>query len=108
MDPADFQATGAVIVEEQLFFSLTTLCRSSGADPAEVQALVDEGLLEPHGSGPDDWKFSGQALPRARLALRLARELDLGWQGTALVMDLLAEIDVLRTRLGQTTLVDSG
>jgi chaperone modulatory protein CbpM len=88
-----------IVVEEHVVFTLADLCRASGANAEEVQALVGEGLLQPLGSGPDDWRFAGMALPRARTALRLAHDLELSWSGAALVMDLLAEIESLRSRL---------
>lgn len=91
----------SVVVEEQIVFSLSALCRASGADPGQVHALVGEGLLHPAGEGPEDWRFSGSSLPRARTALRLERDLELTPSGVALVMDLLAEIEALRTRLRQ-------
>jgi chaperone modulatory protein CbpM len=90
-------ATEAVVVEVHVSFTLAALCRASGANPDIVQALVEEGLLAPTGQGPSDWQFSGAALPRARRAIRLARDLELDWPALALVMDLLAEIDRLQT-----------
>jgi chaperone modulatory protein CbpM len=92
-------ATEVVIVEEHVSFTLMSLCQASGADNEQVHALVSEGLLQPAGQGPDDWRFSGDALPQTRRALRLARDLELSVSGVALVMDLLAEIDRLRSKL---------
>jgi chaperone modulatory protein CbpM len=86
------------LVEEHVVFTFTALCRASGADDTQVQALVAEGLLQPIGNGPEDWQFSGSSLLRARRTLRLARELELSLHGAAIVMDLLAEIDVLKAR----------
>ena len=91
-----------IVVEEHVVFSFTALCRASGADAAQLQAMVGEGLIEPTGdigAGPDDWQFGGNALARARIALRLARDLEVGLPGAALVMDLLTEIERLRARL---------
>ena len=88
-----------VVVEEHLGFSFTGMCRASGADATQLQAMVEEGLLQPMGRSPDDWHFSGESLARARQALRLANDLDLGLSGAAIVMDLLAEIETLRSRL---------
>ena len=88
-----------VVVEEHVAFTFMALCRASGADASQLQALVDEGLLHPAGCGPDDWQFSGNSLARARQALRLAQDLELGLAGAAIVMDLLAEIESLRSRL---------
>jgi hypothetical protein len=73
-----FRFITPVVVEDQVAFTFTALCHASGADEAQLVALVDEGLLQPNGRSPDDWEFSGQALPRARQALRLARDLGLG------------------------------
>jgi chaperone modulatory protein CbpM len=88
-----------VVVEEHVSFTLSGLCQACGARADEVHALVGEGLLQPTGQGPEDWRFAGDALPQARRALRLARDLELGMPGVALVMDLLAEIDSLRAQL---------
>ena len=94
-----------IIVEEHVVFTFTALCHATGADAAQLQALVDEGLIAPTPSAPpasrtpDDWQFSGDALARARRALRLARDLDLSLSGAVLVMALLAEIESLRARL---------
>ena len=103
--PSGTTVLSGVIVEEHVFFSFTDLCRASGADAAQLQAMVGEGLIEPTstsghaGGNPDSWQFSGDALPRARTALRLVRDLELGLSGAVLVMDLLAEIESLRSRL---------
>ena len=88
-----------VVVEEEIRFTLADLCRACGADSVQVIVLVDEGVLEPDGSGPEDWLFGGPSLRRARVALRLARDLELNVAGTALVLDLLDEIETLRSRL---------
>lgn len=89
----------AVIVEEATWFSLPELGRACRADSEQLIALVNEGVLDPVGNGPEDWRFSGLALRRARAALRLDRDLDLSAAGAALVLDLLDEIESLRSRL---------
>jgi chaperone modulatory protein CbpM len=89
----------SVIVEEEIRFTLDDLCRACRVDSAQLIALVQEGVLEPAGSGPGDWQFSGRSLRRARAALRLTHDLELGIAGTALVLELLDEIDALRSRL---------
>lgn len=90
--------TGSVGVETPLSFTLPSLCRASGAHPDWVLALVSEGLLKPTGQGPADWQFCGDALSQTRKALRLARDFNLDLAAIGLVMDLLAEIDRLRSR----------
>jgi len=89
----------AVIVEEEVRYTLEDLCRACRVDTTQLVALVDEGVLEPAGRGPADWQFAGPSLPRARVALRLVRDLELDTTGVALVMDLLDEIESLRSQL---------
>ncbi len=95
----DVQRLAAVVVEDQVVFTLTALCRASGAEDEQVRALVFEGVLLPSGQRPDEWRFEGHALRRTRTALRLARDLELGFPALAVVMDLLAEVEHLRARL---------
>jgi chaperone modulatory protein CbpM len=88
----------SVVLEEEVVFSLAELSRASGAAHEQLQALVNEGLLQPSGRGPADWRFSGLSLPLARTALRLSRDLELSPTGVVLVMELLDEIRALRQR----------
>ena len=88
-----------IVVEEEVRFTLVELCRACGAERTQLLALVDEGVLDPAGGGPEDWVFSGSALLRARAALRLVRDLEVSVAGAALVLDLLDEIETLRARL---------
>ena len=91
--------TTSVVVEEQVSFTLSALCQASGAEQALVHGLVGEGLLQPTGQSTEDWRFSGDALPQTRKALRLVRDFELDLAAVSLVMELLAEIDRLRSRL---------
>jgi len=101
MNEPDRAVIDGVVVEETLVFSLDDLCRACGSERAEVLALVEEGVLQPAGSAPHEWVFGGPSLRTARRALRLARDLELNIAGAALVIELLAELDMLRSRLRQ-------
>lgn len=89
----------SVVVEQSLHFSLVELCQACSAEAGQLMALVEEGVLEPAGAGPQDWRFAGPSLRRAHAALRLARDLELSPAATALVLDLLDEIEALKSRL---------
>jgi chaperone modulatory protein CbpM len=92
--------TDVVIVEEQVDLSLEALCRACGTQAAQLAALVDEGVLAPEGSAPEQWRFSGTHLRRARVALRLQNDLGVNTAGAALALQLMDEIASLRARLG--------
>ncbi len=87
------------ILEEQAQLTLDDLCRACAIDAQRIIELVDFGVLEPQGREPARWIFGGASLHRARAALRLQRDLDIDLAGAALVLELLDEIDTLRTRL---------
>jgi chaperone modulatory protein CbpM len=84
------------VVEEDVHLSLPELCRASRAPEEQVRVWVVEGVLEAVGSSPQEWRFAGASLRRARLALTLTRELEINAPGVALALDLLDEIAALR------------
>ncbi|MBX9716920.1 MAG: chaperone modulator CbpM, partial [Burkholderiaceae bacterium] len=58
-------ALQAIVVEDEMRFTLDALCRVCQTDRVQLVALVEEGVLEPGGSGPEDWQFNGASLRRA-------------------------------------------
>ncbi|MBK1716998.1 chaperone modulator CbpM [Thiocystis violacea] len=91
--------TPCVIVEEEVQFTLIELSQVCRTEVDQLMELVMEGVLTPSGEDPERWRFGGTTLRRARVALRLTRDLELNAAGTALVLDLLDEIEALRSRL---------
>ena len=87
------------IVEEDLQLTLIELCRACHAQEEQVQVWVVEGVLTPIGESPQEWRFAGASLRRARLALTLTRELEINAPGVALVLDLMDEIEALKASL---------
>jgi chaperone modulatory protein CbpM len=87
------------ILEEQTQLTLADLCRACAVHAERIVELVDAGVLEPQGREPARWRFGGASLHRARMALRLQRDLDIDLAGTALALELLDEIESLRARL---------
>jgi len=87
------------VVEEQVEFTLVELCQASQTEQELVVTWVLEGILEPRGATPENWRFGGDALRRACVARRLARDLEINPPGVALALDLLEDIAALRARL---------
>ena len=87
------------IVETRLEMSLSDLCEVCTVTTERVEQLVDEGLVEPVGREPAEWRFSGHSVRRVVVAERLSRDLRLNAAGAALVLDLLDEVTQLRQRL---------
>ena len=89
----------SILIEEHTELTLDDLCGACAVEIQSIVALVDEGVLEPHGGEPRQWRFSGAHLRRATAALRLQRDLGLNAAGVALALELLDEIDRLRGQL---------
>ena len=90
------------ILEEEVVLSLGELCRASRLPAERVIELAEEGVIEPIGRRPETWRFRGVSLRRIRCAERLEEDLGVNTAGAALVLDLLEELEQLRTRLDRT------
>ncbi len=88
-----------LILEEQHDLTLDELCRACSTEAEQLMALVDEGVLAPIGTQRSGWRFTGVQLRRARVAVRLQRDLGVNIAGAALALELLDELDDLRARL---------
>ena len=87
-----------VILDEQSRLDLAELTRACGLARATLAEMVAEDLLHPLGQAPDNWLFPGPEVRRARRAARLMRDLELSVHATALVLELLDELEWLRCR----------
>jgi len=99
-DPKKTTLVGTIL-EEEVVLSLGELCRASRLSAERVIELADEGIVEPIGRSPETWRFRGVSLRRIRCAQRLEEDLGVNTAGVALVLDLLDELEHLRTRLGR-------
>jgi chaperone modulatory protein CbpM len=92
------------LVEEEVHMSIVEISQATRAPGDLIMSWVTEGVLSPTGSSPEDWRFSGDSLQRAKTAAHLAHDLELNTPGVALALDLLDEITRLRSQLLRTNL----
>ena len=88
-----------VVLEEECKFTLSDLSHACCVHTEWVITLVDEGILEPIGKDAKDWCFSGDHLKRVRAVQRLQQDLGVNLSGSALALELLDEIKILRAHL---------
>jgi chaperone modulatory protein CbpM len=86
------------VLDESLTLSLHELCEYCGVEESIVIEMVREGIVEPIDEGSTQWQFSGRSAVRIRVAHRLRRDLEVNLPGAALALDLLEEIETLKTR----------
>ena len=87
------------ILEEDVRISLSQLCQISRLPAESVLEMVEYGVIEPRSGSNERWQFSGQSLNRLRCAQRLKRDLGVNTAGAALAVELLDELQQLRTRI---------
>jgi chaperone modulatory protein CbpM len=87
------------IVEHDVHLTIVELAQATRTPEDLIMTWVSEGVLSPAGASPQDWRFSGDSLKRAKTAARLVRDLELNSPGVALALDLLEEITHLRQQL---------
>lgn len=85
------------IVEEELTLTVDELCQACAVEQERVAELVEQGLLELQAGG--ELRLAGDSLRRARVALRLQRDLGVNAAGAVLVVELLERIAALEQRL---------
>jgi chaperone modulatory protein CbpM len=88
------------IFEESELLTVAELSRICAVDERHIVELIEEGVISVVEIGTTEWRFSGTALRRTRLALRLERDLELNLAGVALALDLMEEVERLRRALG--------
>ena len=98
MSPSDDRVLSGSLFDESARLSIGDLSRMCAVDERHIVEFVEEGVLHVVDVSTE-WRFTGQALRRARLALRLERDLELNLAGVALAIELIEEISQLRRDL---------
>lgn|SRR5690606_19139953 len=89
----------AVVLNETLMLSVGDLCRACDVHADWLMELIEEGVLDPQGSDPAHWRFSGASLQRVRIVRHLQRDLGVNLAGAALALELMRERDALREHI---------
>ena len=100
MSPSDDQALTGTLFDGNAILSIHELSRMCEVDERHIVEFVEEGVLNVV-EVRSEWHFTGDSLRRARLALRLERDLELNLAGVALAIDLIEELQRLRRELAR-------
>ena len=93
------EVISGILIDEDFQCSLRELCTACGIHAELVIEMITEGIVDPPGASPRDWRFSGPAIKRVQMALRLQRDLGVNLAGAALALDLLEELEQTRCLL---------
>lgn len=96
------------LLDERLRVSLRDMCRICDVHAEFLIELVEEGIITPEAPPRSRrarrrrevhaWQFDGIAVVRVQRAVRLQRDLGVNLPGVALALELLDELETLRTR----------
>ncbi len=90
--------TGEVL-EEGKRLTLVELCQICDAPAERIIEIIEEGIVEPIGENTESWRFHGVCVKRVRFVLNMERDLGVNTAGSALALELLDELELLRKRL---------
>jgi len=84
--------------EEIRELTLEELCELCDVTPDFIEEILEQGIVEPRGQ-LNALRFSENDLRHIRTILHLQQDLDVNVAGAALVIDLMNELDQLRSRV---------
>ncbi len=98
-----FQVVSSSVMEDITELTLDDLCRACSAQANIIIDLVREGVIEGvevvHRLPPEHWRFTGLHLHRAKVAMRLHRDLGVNFAGAALALQLMDELQTLKEKM---------
>ena len=97
-ESAQSQLTGKVL-DEQEELTLAEVCQACQVSTEQIIEIVAEGIIDPLGEEPLSWRFKSITIKRIRFVLHVKEDLGVNVAGAALALDLLEELEELRTRL---------
>ncbi len=86
-----------MITNMAVHMRIEEVCVAAGVSIRALIEIVDYGIVEPEGGSRRNWRFDPQAIALIKRAARIKHDLDIDWGGVALALDLLSEIDELRS-----------
>ncbi|SCY28961.1 chaperone modulatory protein CbpM [Nitrosospira sp. Nl5] len=106
---------GGIIPEEQSILTLDEISSACAVQTEYIIELVAEGVITPEVGAqatperapeistempePHSWRFTGMHLRHVRIASHLQSDLGINLAGVGLALQLLDEVEALRTRL---------
>jgi chaperone modulatory protein CbpM len=85
------------IVVENGHYTLVELRECSRLQESFIIACVEHGVIEVSGAAPPQWRFGNRERQQLQKAWRLHQDLELQISALPLVLELLDEIDALRS-----------
>lgn len=89
----------AVLVEDTTTFSFVEVCQKYHIPKELLREMIEQGFFDIQSSAEEQLSLDQQALRRMEAAFRLHRDLGINLPGVALALDLLEELEKMRSEL---------
>ena len=99
MTDSESDVLSGKLLEEDSDVTLSQLCEACAVQAQAIEAMMEEGIVDPTGGDVGTWRFTRTSVVRVRTVLRMQRDLDVNLAGAALALDLLERIEALQARL---------
>ncbi len=90
-----------ISLNEKGVLTFNEICEVCDVKSEIVIKLVEFGVVEPKGEVPEHWHFSLYELDRLKRARRLQHDLNVHIEAVGLVLDLVDELNLLRTKVAR-------
>lgn len=95
-------------MEDITELTLEDLCRACSAQADIIIELISEGVIDSPETQQhlpsEHWRFTGLHLHRAKVAIRLHRDLGVNFAGAALALQLMDELRVMKEKIRESAI----
>lgn len=91
----------STLLDESITLGFSEICTLCQVKDDLVREMIYEGVLIPEGSSQESWRFDGLAVKKIHITLRLQNDLRVNLPGAALALNLLEELEELRSQLNK-------
>ena len=86
-------------MSSKISYTASAICAHHGVNKEILSDMVYWGVATPYGETSDRWIFSQSDYERIACASRFVNDYDLNIAGSAMVLDLLQELDKVRIEI---------
>lgn len=86
-------------LQEDASLKIEEICEDCDLSLVEIKSYVEEGIVEVEGNDVARWRFSQSSIIQIKRAVRLENDLGVNRAGAALALELMSQIDELKTQL---------
>lgn len=101
MDDRRRERSVPALLDDTAWFGIREVCEMCGVDADLVVEVVEHGLVERPGGAPPSWRFPASAAFRIRRAVNLCNDLGVNLAGASLAVELLEDLDRLRSEVAR-------